>query len=651
MSDRPDEEAPTTPDPADDELDRIPLLLTRLVFRASVDKFVEVANAGPEPLFEVGRLALFEVGSGDTSLRIVGLRDEGQPEAEMRQGAAQYAVDTQAALDELSDEGREWWINLAEKGGVYQLIEDVALAHLDVSIETEQGETDPETDIIRFRVPLPDTDTDEDQAGADVRVDDYVRTNLTEDLKLLPELLKTAAHQAVNDLRADIAAAMYAQASVLANQAVRDKYTADDLARRSDAELDALYLEEWRAVVSESGMLLETAAHWGKEVAVLLADISNEQINELVEALVRRRLKEARRRVTSRQVPDLPDVFKVGQAPIPSDYPTFALTKAIHNATVGKGWTDHQGQRVPTHSTPGRRGKGSVHVTVRPPDGALTADADALARLWEQVRALDDWTSDALLVCLAHWASRGEAPDTPVWITAAAILDARGIQRKRYRKELGDWQHGHRTEDRMKAGRALAQLDSLWLEIVNLEVIPAGKRRKPRRITVTSRALAMLDVMSQADLEGAAVFLAARVMPGEWAAKYWELGLRQTGLLASKVLGYDPYREQTEKRLGKYLAFQFRFNASKSDSLIRRDVATLLENAGLDTDQRNPQRTRDRLERALDRLAADGILKGWGYVLDAGALPARRWLPHWLALSVRIDPPDEIATHYRAIKA
>src|SRR5699024_10335951 len=106
--------------------------------------------------------------------------------------------------------------------------------------------------------------------------------------------------------------------------------------------------------------------------------------------------------------------------------------------------------------------------------GELAADGDALPVLWDRVRQLNDLTSDALFVCLAHWAAAADAHAgfAPVWITVDAILDARGVQRIRRAGEPGVWQHGHRREDRVAAGRALAQLDQLWLEVVDVEVVP-----------------------------------------------------------------------------------------------------------------------------------------------------------------------------------
>jgi hypothetical protein len=341
-------------------------------------------------------------------------------------------------------------------------------------------------------------------------------------------------------------------------------------------------------------------------------------------------------------------VFRDGVARVPVNHAVWALQNAIRDAVLGVGWTAAPDRLTPVHVTTTNSGRGSVSVSFG--EGGVPVSAPgALGDIWEKVQALDDLTADALLVCLAHWVAAEGDPAAAVWVSADAILDARGIQRIRRRDEPGDWQHGHRREDRLAAGRALAQLDNLWLEIVDVEVVPGRGERKPRRLRAESRALAILDRVSERGPEGEEVFLAARVVPGEWARSLWELGLRQTGLLAQQALAYDPYRQRPERWLARYLALAFRWNASRRASRMRLRVSTLLENAALTLDPARPQRGRDRLERALDRLAADAVIGGWRYEADPGLLPARHWLPSWTAMLVQIDPPNVVRRRYAGI--
>jgi hypothetical protein len=341
--------------------------------------------------------------------------------------------------------------------------------------------------------------------------------------------------------------------------------------------------------------------------------------------------------VPALSLPAVADVFAGGDAQVPTFHAVWGLLDAIHNAQRMGAWTDHDGVTSPTHSTTTGRGSGAVHVTARDTAGTLRPSIDILPALWEKVRAMDDLTSDTLLVCLAHWVARGESVNSAVWITADAVLDARGVRRKHYEAEGKRWAHGHRTEDRLAVGRALAQLDSLWLQLVNVGVSRSSSKRKPRSINIESKAMAMLDRAVQPAFDGENVFLAARVMPGSWATAYRDARVWQTGLLAQRALAYDPYREQPEKRLAKFLAFQVRIDAHNGRTSLDRKVATLLENAGLTPDPSHPDRSKQRLEKALDRLCQDKVVDGWCYA-NPRSLPSKRWLDEWQARVIQITP-------------
>ncbi len=299
------------------------------------------------------------------------------------------------------------------------------------------------------------------------------------------------------------------------------------------------------------------------------------------------------------------------------------------------------------------RHAGEMYVSYRGTDDDFRPRDEVRAALWAQVRELDDLESDTLLVCLAHWATHSRGPDEAVWVNVNAVLDARNIQRKRYTNEGKRWTHGHRQDDRVAVGRAFTRLDHLWLQMVDVEVVPGNKRRKPQRITVESKALAMTDRMNQYDLDGRPVPAAVRVMPGSWAREYWERDLKWRGLLAQKALEYDPYRQQPEKRLAKYRAFHFRIDANSAREVLRRRVDELLDNAGmLDatgtlTDSANPQRARGRFEAALERLRDDDVISEWQYDSEP-LLPSKQWVNEWRRWTVILQPPASLRARYAA---
>ena len=348
--------------------------------------------------------------------------------------------------------------------------------------------------------------------------------------------------------------------------------------------------------------------------------------------------------------PTVPDPFQDGRAPLQASLVTMSLMDAIHHGASRRDWDDGQGQTVPTHVTRVGKGGGAIYVSLRGADGAAVPPQDAIPFLWQKVDALGDLASDALCVCLALAEERerlGHHPAEPFWVTADRILDGRHVKRIARSGEPGNWTHGHRREDRLLAGQALGQLHDLWLQ-ADVRLSREGSRQS-KRLQVNSRALAITDLTSQQGIDGGAVFLSARVVFGEWASAYWEHGLRQTAILSRMALEYDPYRQQVEKRLAKYLAFQFKVDAKHGRPRLPCVVETLLRQADLEPDPGRPQRVLARLEKALNRLHADGVIARWDYA-DAEAihgLPARGWLDRWLRQSVLITLPDDLYAHYQ----
>ena len=272
-----------------------------------------------------------------------------------------------------------------------------------------------------------------------------------------------------------------------------------------------------------------------------------------------------------------------------------------------------------------------------------------LSTLWDQVRELDDLTGDVLLAAFTQWLTRQEAGST--WITADAILDYRGIKPITKREGNSRRRAGHHWEHKAAIARAFEQLDHLWLNIDNVEVIELeGKRRRPKKLHLESKAIAISDRISQGGLGGGQLPIAWHYRPGEWARPFLQEGFRQTALLAQQSLHYDPYRETWEKRLSRYFAFHWRIQAHQGNYSQPYRVDTLLKAIAIEPNKRFPQRTRERLEKALDRLQADKVVANWEYRKgDEEALPTKGWLPSWLSWTVEVMPPLDVINHYARI--
>lgn len=409
--------------------------------------------------------------------------------------------------------------------------------------------------------------------------------------------------------------------------------------------LDQAMIEAIQQSVPIDPAIFEAKPDDDPETAALMADFDHawQQFNDIFrrvnEHLDRRTTTSPDGKRQKTAIGPIADIDRPdGLIRFPSFQPISALLEAIHNGISGKAWGDHGGQRVPTHTTTtGKKTteKGYIYVSARGPRGSIEATEAERAALWELVHELDDITSDVLIYCLAACMDNAAG----AWIHADAVLNARKIEPIRKRGEPRNWSHGHRQKDRLTIGKALGQLESLYLELQNV-VLPGQKKR----LIWESPALVVIDRFMQEDIDGGRVLLAAQVQLGSWADKYREIKVVQFGYMAKKALEYNPKTEQAEKRLTKYLALHHRFNAG--DTMIPRRVRDLLAVAEITADSTRPGRPRARLEKALKRMRADGVIGEWRPVIDADKIPVRKGFETWLNSMIEIDVPLDVHTLY-----
>jgi hypothetical protein len=356
----------------------------------------------------------------------------------------------------------------------------------------------------------------------------------------------------------------------------------------------------------------------------------------------------------SRKLPVLPDLFQDRLASAPTYQIVPGILQAIQEGQVARitAWTDSDGQTAPRRRVYTDTAGNGAYLSVRGADESLHPPRSMLPVLWAKLREFDDLTSDVLLYCLCCWATRASGPSEPVWVGVDKILDERGIRRKRLtgarggQSEPGNWQHGHRREERLEVARAIGRLRNAWIEVLDIQVGRADKRGRRRVIRNESPLLVTRDRWTARDFDGTEVPIAAEVLPGGWAREFWETVGRQTGLLAQHALSYDPYRRKPEKRLAKYLAFHVRINANHRLEVLKRQVGTLLEAIGPDAiKDAKVDRVRKRLEEALDTLVEDQVIAGWLYDRQT-VLPARGWFAEWKIWTIAIRPAEAVARHY-----
>lgn len=334
--------------------------------------------------------------------------------------------------------------------------------------------------------------------------------------------------------------------------------------------------------------------------------------------------------------------------------PVQAALAAYSNAQSGGSQWKENPQKLPTFTY--IKEEGTTHVQVRPSGPLTTLDDQTVSALWLQVRQLSDLDGDVLLALIAQAIATPPDEKGNVWIKGAQILDYRGIKPKTHREQGGHKRRaGHRQEDIEDIADCIGHMSNTWLSVrqwIGDAETQDGKKRKrrdKRLFSQESRLLNITDTIYQYELQlpgepgeqridntQPPIAIAWRYQLGSWIDPFLQVPNRQVAWLLQQVLSYDPYHETWEKRLARYFTFHLRMNAVGGGATIIREVGTLIRELSLPVDYRNPEKTRQRLDKAMKRLVDDGQIDEWAYKEDLALLPSRRWIEIWLTYNIQV---------------
>jgi len=339
--------------------------------------------------------------------------------------------------------------------------------------------------------------------------------------------------------------------------------------------------------------------------------------------------------------------------PRPSDehYEVFSSGhyQALREALYDNRFGDADGSPWPTARL--TRGGISAQAQLRPPgvDGLTTVAPDQLetwkAEMWKQREQLSDSDADALDALSAIWLYQARSEYDRAVAHVDGLLEMRGIkQRKRGEHHRVGYTHDQR-QDMMQA---LVHIQNLYITITLDGDAKAVARADGMTRVIQSRAFVITDRVGAIDATGTMVDIEAFVFrPGEVFARFLTGPGSQTALLSAMALRYDPYRQKWEKRLARYLSWQWRVKARANQLARPYRIATLLDAASQELNRQKPVLTRERLEKALDTLEDDGVISGWRYDRwDESRAQGRGWWPTWLEATVLIAPPATVEDHY-----
>ncbi len=289
------------------------------------------------------------------------------------------------------------------------------------------------------------------------------------------------------------------------------------------------------------------------------------------------------------------------------------------------------------------------HVELRP----LVADATSwmapeiveawARRMWEQRGALSDLDADALDALCALWLRQARTPDED----AIADVDDLLAMRELEPKQRGQGRRsGYEPEQRQALLQALTHLQNLWLHMTEVEMYlptsPGSRRRKRTTQGVQSRLFTITDLLGHTRPDGWFEVEKFIFRPGKVLAHFLHGPGRQTALLSARALTYDPYRQVWEKRLLRYLSWQWRTRAHAGDYGQVYRVDTLLEAIGEAVDPRRMSAQKERFDQAFDTLLADDSIAAWQY--------QERDVGQWWRSTVVVEPPEVIRATYQRLR-
>jgi hypothetical protein len=273
------------------------------------------------------------------------------------------------------------------------------------------------------------------------------------------------------------------------------------------------------------------------------------------------------------------------------------------------------GDQPPTfiHSTD----SGTTHVQLRP-EGAKEIEPlskDTVASLWQQVPQMTDLEGDVYLAALVQALATPPDEEGYTWLTCQHILDYRGVQPIMKHEGAVTRTAGHRQEDIAAVSKAFRRAASIWINIRQWigEETGTGKRKKRKKVLYTmscnviqiGRTIRQDELAPPPDINdpprmpGVTVAYGYRIDPG--ILRLLTPPNRQVALLHQKSLRYDPYHQQWEKRLSRYFMFHLRIAAGHGSASIKRNPGALIGELSLPINRDEPQRTRERFEKAKNR--------------------------------------------------
>ena len=293
---------------------------------------------------------------------------------------------------------------------------------------------------------------------------------------------------------------------------------------------------------------------------------------------------------------------------------------------------------------------------------------------------LTDLDVDVLDILMSIWLDRRGEIEQYIEIDTDHILHARGLKHKVNGQRSNKWAigRGYTPQQREAINRSICRLLLLWATVKVIHPHKDDNFEEKSRIIELSKENDTWSTISSSLFESKQdknnnTKLSKRhsisFRPG---SIFRHFTLQQKMYHPLKIYNYNYRRRWREKRMARYLLWQWRVNKYHEESHLLKSTSSLVDTMVLNFNQDRYSKhereevfdiktkfrpegstptyqTRKRLERTLDRLRADEIIGGWQY--EDGWKPSwsrkSNWVDLWLHSNILIEPSEEVTEAYQ----
>jgi hypothetical protein len=363
--------------------------------------------------------------------------------------------------------------------------------------------------------------------------------------------------------------------------------------------------------------------------------------------------------IDNKPIPSTVDAFNAERvARMLSAYPVQAYSVAATAPLTAweEYMSDKENELIMRYPLRKKNGNGISHVMVKE-DITGRDRALALKGIKESIERMGDYDSDLYMMMILQLIVDNRNALGNITMTRNRVLDYHATKDRRTSTE------GIHDEEWEKWSNAYYRMRNKWISLEEIEIFDDSQPKKQgtRARTTISREGPLFmfgeeirhNTLPMDGKQGKSTLVAWEYRESSWLVPFIQGSNAYTGSIMQDCFMFDPYHEKWEKRLSKHFFFWLRTNAQNQDKA-SISIRELFEKYDLQIDRRNPQRTRERFERAMNVLAGkepriigskDILIPHlkWTYAngFDPKDLPSRKWLETWLSQKICVDLPNE----------